>query len=138
MPCADARLEPGPQALIASTLPTKPPTPQLTDVVFVQDDWLSVEDSGRESRISWAWSGTQTRDYLDEELRYDRHAGAITPVAITRDGSYTPSHTEALLMTPDPLVDTPHTADYLSTQSALYTQQHSLQDALPARRALVH
>jgi len=106
-----------------------------------QDDLFTVEDSGRQSRTSWA---TQTgRDYLDEELRYDRNTGAITPAP--RDVSFGPT-TERQLMTPDPLADeamtTPGTADYFSTPAVhvqqQQQQQHPLRDAVQARRALVH
>ena len=106
-----------------------------------QDDLFAVEDSGRQSRTSWA---TQTgRDYLDEELRYDRNTGAITPAP--RDGSFSPT-TERQLMTPDPLADeamtTPGTADYFSTPAVhvqqQQQQQHPLRDAVQARRALVY
>ena len=109
-----------------------------------QDDLFSVEDSGRQSRISWGWSGSQAGrdDYLDEELRYDRNTGAITPAP--RDDALSPG----LLMTPDPLTEdgmmmtTPGTAMYFDTpavhtQQQQQQQQHPLRDAVQARRAVV-
>ena len=108
-----------------------------------QDDLFMVEDSGRQSRISWGWTGSQTgRDYLYEELRYDRNTGAISPAP--RDGSFTPT-SEGVAMTPDPFADegmmTPGTADYFSTPAVhlqqQQQQQHPLRDAVEARRAVV-
>jgi len=62
-----------------------------------QEDLFSFEDSGRQSRLSWGWSGSQAeRDDLVDELRYMRDTGAITPSlldprATDADGSFTPS-----------------------------------------------
>jgi len=119
--------------------------------VQAQDDLFSFEDSGRQSRTSWVWVGSQAgRDYLEEEVRYMREAGAVTPSSLDA-----PDHdaAEGLLMTPDtadvdakylmrldsrPLADdgmTPGTpADYFNTpRQQQQQQQHPLSDAVRAR-----
>jgi len=115
----------------------------VLSVLQAQDDLFSFEDSGRQSRTSWGWGGSQTgRDYLVEELRYMRE-----PVAATPDTSFTPS-TDGLLMTPAsedadskyllrldsrPLADEGMTpGDYFNTPG-LQQQQHPLSDAVRAR-----
>jgi len=107
--------------------------------------------------MSWGWGGSQAgRDYLDEELRYMREAGAVTPSSLDPrdlDGSFTPS-AEGLLMTPGaddadakylmrldsrPLADdslTPGTpGDYFKTPGLQQQRQHPLSDAVKARYA---